>query len=188
MKQIIYSLGLLVLVSLSVSAQDSLTQKPFVYMTKVISSRTGVNTGYLMYVTDSTLNISKGMRREYQSGLGEIQIQRFNYTDLQMVQCHRTGAIGKGIAIGGIVGAAAGVLFGYIAAQPVILFQTYDPATGGKYMRTGALAGVIGGGIIGYVIGAFVHKTFLIGGNRAKFSEMRGSLLEKIYSKNLNNQ
>jgi hypothetical protein len=83
---------------------------------------------YLRYISDSTILLSKNqVSLRIQSPIDE-QFQSFSYSDLHMVQLHRKGSVLKGIIIGGISGAAAGCLFGFVkyGAETQIVIAPWD--------------------------------------------------------------
>ena len=111
MKQILFSISLLVLFAQLLIAQDSLTQNHIVYKIKAFNFQMGIKTGYLRSITDSALFLTFPIELAHSA---ESQFQKLHYTDLSRVQLQRTGMLGNGIAIGGISGGATGALFGYI--------------------------------------------------------------------------
>jgi hypothetical protein len=181
MKQLIFLLGLLASQSQELLAQADLPPRQIVYKTKVQSVLSGQKIGYLRFISDSTILLSPE-----RLPLGPVapisgELHSYHYRELDLIQLRRQGIVPQGVIIGAVAGCATGLIFGYIASQPVINFGNSEEP-GNRYVGKGALIGTISGAILGAVFASFAHKTFVILGNKQKFTEVRQTLLERMYN------
>ncbi|MCW3108373.1 MAG: hypothetical protein JWQ09_2879 [Segetibacter sp.] len=165
-----------------VAAQDSLHFKRAFYKATVstISSSPPIAKGYLNALSDSSISLSPAAVRFNGYENNSRGLPAYHYNDISEVRLKRTGGAGRGSLIGAITGGLLGTLVGFASGddKPTndFLGCIFCLTAGQKALGAGvALGGV--GGLIGSIIGALVHKTFIIKNNKEKFDELKWSLM-----------
>lgn len=160
-------------------AQDSThnLQKP--YRVTLTSSEKLVVKGYLVSLTDSSVNISPTPRKGNVSASNSSRLISINYNKINKVIV-RKPHVARGLLIGAASGALLGVIAGYINGDDI-------PRNGGTFClfcftaaekaKAGAIIFGSLGGAIGAGVGAGAHKTFIIKGDKQNFDTLRLSLI-----------
>src|SRR5216683_789412 len=121
MKQIIFFPCLLILMEQSLTAQDGLPKKHIIYKARIAAINSATSTGYLSYITDSTLFLSEHPLAVQLPVSGESKLQTFHYSDLEKIQLQRKGSIGRGILCGSLIGLVTGFIAGFAQGDdPVV--------------------------------------------------------------------
>jgi hypothetical protein len=186
MKQIMIFLGLTLLSSLKLVAQDGLPLRKIVYKAIVITDTAGSRRGYLRTFNDSMIMISPHPRPAMKVHTYE-RLEQIHYSDIREVKLRRKNSVIRGVAIGAITGLVAGVLIGSSTYQkpkcnPQVDWFCFDFGPG----LDAAAGGTIGmslGGAVGGLIGAVAYRRFPIGGRKEKMKEMSVSVLERLMIK-----
>ena len=154
--------------------QDSVAFKKIIYKLKITDQKDQVFKGFLARINDSAVFMNSEPVLVQLKGVDQSYYRTFRYEDLGILRIQRKSSIGRGVWMG----AVGGFLVGAIVAA----VEGADPETdwfrlslGDKIIGYGAL-GAVSGCIVGGIIGALVHKRFIIHGSREKFLEMRQKL------------
>jgi len=78
-----------------------------------------------------------------------------------------------------LTGLSVGVITGLVSGNdsPDIFYLS----SGAKAILLGTI-GIPGGALIGLILGAVVHKTFIIDGNKNEYENMRESIFNNLFS------
>jgi hypothetical protein len=197
MKQLIIASAILVFLVQVLGAQDSIPKKRY-YKTTIRLVSGPVIRGFVAVINDSALLVSKTPVPLQANNYPRSMMKRVDYSDLRQVRLQRKAAVGRGILYGALIGFATGFIAGVAQGNDPDKHYTIQDflGTGYSYSYTikgttalekaasGGVVGGIGGMLIGGIIGAFAHKTFVIGGTKKKFTEMRTEVLQRIYPVN----
>jgi hypothetical protein len=181
MKQASFLLSLLV-VLVAANAQETRTAKRMTLKLSVIDSIKRVDFGYLAAMADSGIVMVKGPV-VFDHSLASTNVNTINYQNISKMTIKRKGSVGRGILFGALGGMLVGGIAGYISYKPVdcknsVICFDFGPGTDAA---AGASAGLLAGGAIGGIIGALAKKTFVIGGKKNRFDEMKTSVLDMTY-------
>jgi hypothetical protein len=181
MKQVSLLLCLLVLLTCAY-AQEARVPRRVTLKVSVMDSIQRVGFGYLAALADSGIVMVKAPI-VFDHTLASSNANTINYQNISQVTIKRKGSVGRGILIGALGGMLVGGIAGYISYKPVdckdaIFCFDFGP---GADAAAGASVGLLGGGIIGGIIGALAKKTFIIGGKKNKFDEMKVNVLDMAY-------
>jgi len=183
MKQISFLVLTMLLVT-STYAQEQRKPRRITLKLTLVDSILRVEHGYLAAMADSGLVMVKSPVM-FDQQLSTTPSNLVPYQNISMVTVRRKGSVGRGILIGGLSGMFLGGVIGYISYKPVncegALFcldfgPGYDAAAGASL---GSLAGVVIGGIIG----SLAKKTWIIGGKRNRFDDMKSNVMDMTYGK-----
>lgn len=131
--------------------------------------------GYLKKVTDSTIVYTDNKTPVGAPALASDK--SVGYAELAKVRLLRKGAVGRGMLIGVVVGAAFGVVAGFAGGKDPESFLTSD--------ENAAVFGVLGilpGALVGALIG-HIGKTFHINGTKERLAALQQVVSEKVYGK-----
>jgi hypothetical protein len=167
--------------SAPVSITNTTTLKPHFYKAAVtmVAGNSSVN-GYLSSISDSSLYVSKSWVALRNSKA--VSSFKVDFKDIAQVRVKRDGSVGRGALIGGVAGVAAGAILGLATyVEPKDDVDRFANALVG-YNRTTStvvvgLLGGLSGATVGMLVGALAHKTFVIGGSKEKFQQMKSELL-----------
>jgi len=194
MKQFIIVCALLSVVTQTLSAQDSVLLKRY-FIVNLTLLNGEIKKGYLSVLSDSSVGVSHSPVTIRVENSSPFPYQKINYSDIQEMNVHRHSSVGRGIFYGSMIGMVTGILTGLaLGSDPDQTYLwpdffgtgsftfTMKGITAGEKAVAGAFLGGLGGAVIGGVVGALAHKTFIIGGKKKQFTEMRGSLISRVYS------
>lgn len=175
---------LILLVSIDTFAQNNprYTRKKFIV--SVLDSASVRHDGYLQTVTDSSL-VMLNTPVIYDAGLSSNG-DSYSFKTISSVSIKRKSAVGRGILIGAIGGAALGAIIGAATYKstpcPPDGFFCLDFGAGFSALL-GAGAGTFSGAMLGAMLGAVSKKTFIIGGRREDFKKFQINVLDRAYGK-----
>lgn len=179
---------MLTLVFISVSGQDS-TQKfrKMVFKARVLAHDQLIAKGFLLQINDSNVALSQAPRPFILGADYRDSLQKIHYSEIDCIELKRKGSVGKGILIGTIAGATAGVLIGYASGDDDGFdengnMMVFPMSAGDKAMVAGGVLGILGG-LLGAVIGAVSNKRIYINRSTSGLKELNHTVLERIYSK-----
>jgi len=156
---------------------DSLQLKARIYKATIRFNKKKFTAGYLANLSDSALQLSSfpvffhlDTRNQFSSA--------YKYNQLERVSIRRKGAIGRGALYGALTGLSVGVITGLVSGNdsPDIFYLS----SGAKAILLGTI-GIPGGALIGLILGAVVHKTFIIDGNKNEYENMRESIFNNLF-------
>jgi hypothetical protein len=183
-------ISLLFVFKQTVYASDSIPAKTIVYKAVAYTADGKYNRGYLVDINDSTLSLAA---KPLPFGVDNLKDpQNHSYATLSYVQIKRKGSVGRGALYGALAGITVGVLSGLISGDDPHVPPEQDFFGLGEALRMTAgekaLAGGIGlgicGTITGAIIGAIAKKKFIINGHKEKFTDMKTSILDRVYGAN----
>ncbi|MDP4129945.1 MAG: hypothetical protein Q8918_07460 [Bacteroidota bacterium] len=178
MKHVMLMLVISMLMSQLLPAQDSLVRRQVIFKVNVFDSLSIKRSGYLAALNDSVLFITKGLFSSSFLNLSDHALQKFGYQNLEQVDLVRTGSNGRGALYGTICGILIGAVAGFVSGDDPEGF--FSLSAGDKALLYGAI-GAGGGAIIGGIIGAVAHKTFIIGGRKDQFRRMKVALGDRPF-------
>lgn len=131
--------------------------------------------GYLAGINDSALQVAH-KRVEFLNALSEDpSYKTYSYKNIERLSIGKYGNVGKGFAIGALVGFGTGGLTGLIMSGDLF----FGPAAVALFGVFGAIPGTIIGGLLGS------HKRkFNIKRNKENFDAMKTSVEEMAISNN----
>jgi len=181
MKQIIIPVFLALMIVQAAQAQDLNIKKKKEYFRCFVYSTDGlVHKGWLGYLTDSSLLVAKNQTFLQSETYPRDKMQSFDYSSLQQLKLRKKGSVGRGILYGSLIGVASGFIVGMAMGDDppqTTMFKSTAAEKGAAL----AMVGGLGGALIGGIIGAVAHKTFIIQGKKKKLVEMKETVLERIY-------
>ncbi len=200
MRKIILIPTLLFWLFTTLNAQDTLPPKPRFYKAVVFTDAKHSSSGYLASISDSSLSVSPTRTSLTAYEINENDYFKVPYNSISKVRLKRKGAVGRGVLIGGLIGFSAGAISGLAAGddppcrRPVrnpydiyginLFFDQMDNAFCEGLRRTASqkalgrgILGAFGGALVGSLVGALAHKTFIIGRDKQKLHEMKSKLL-----------
>lgn len=153
---------------------DSLHLKPRIYKTNILTyDKSDFIKGYLVNLSDSGLELSSSPVRlslEKKNNLQSV----YNYDQLRQVTIRRKGSTGRGAGYGALIGLGFGAIGGLISGDDP---PGWFALTAGQKAIGYGILGIPVGALVGLIVGTVSHKTFIIGGNKNKYKEMRESIL-----------
>lgn len=190
MKPLILLHVLTVFINYALDAQDSTLKKKLSFKIWVTGSDNRKTVGWLSTISDSTLELST--RRKHFSDARIIvnnRLEGFDYSQVTAMKLKRSNGAGRGAVIGAVCGLLIGAIGGFIAGDDPHVPANQDFFGFGEAFRLTAaekalIFGVAGGATgagTGALIGSLIKQTFIIGGKKEKFSEMRANVLDKAY-------
>ncbi|MBD0288429.1 MAG: hypothetical protein ICV51_14350 [Flavisolibacter sp.] len=158
-------------------ASNSLPHKLIIYKMQVENTQNRLITGYLKNMAEEEIiysgtPIAFGMP-------ARTSDKTIPLDQIGIVRVKRKDAVGRTALFVGLGGLTAGVLWGLIEGSdpPGAFFRT----SAGAKALIGGFGLSLAGAAVGAGIGAVVHKRFVINGNKEKFQQMKGTLLQKVY-------
>lgn len=134
--------------------------------------------GYLLNITDTTLQLSHWPVRFGNNPL-KGNYNEVGYRHISEITIKRNHGAGRGAWKGAVIGLLVGVAAGFIEGDdPAEYWFRYTAAD--KAITYGGMAAVAGSGI-GALIGALAKKKFIIGGRKENFDGMKMNVLNKAY-------
>jgi len=177
----------------SLIAQDSARLKKISFRILVTDFDGKETKGWLSGINDSAIAVSKQPKHFLNTPEAvNNNLLEINYNLIAAIKLKRKTAAGRGTAIGAVCGLIAGVAAGFIAgddphtpaSQDVFgIREAFRMTAAEKAGLLGFSGGVIGAGV-GALIGALSKKTFIIGGKKQQFDEMRLNVLDRAYRSN----
>ncbi len=173
------------------NAQDSMRVKHRIYKATVTTeSSNSAAKSYLASVSDSSIFISSNGTSFKGYGASNTNYSKIDYNNLAQVRLRRKGSTGRGALKGAIIGLSIGVIAGFISGDDPPCpndpndfwgigrgLCEFGRTTASQKALLGGVAGAFGGGVVGVLVGAFAHKTFIIGGRKEKFDAMKSKLI-----------
>ena len=181
MKPLITIVSLAVLLSQSVKAQDSVSNRSRTYLAVVVTKENVKTGGYLSNLADSAACLATYPAHLRLRSQEDSTGQRFPYNDIQQITLKRQGRVGRGILTGAIIGTIVGGIVGLISgggsggSQ-----QQWVLITPGEAALAGAAGGCVTGIGLGAIISALTKDKFTIGGSKQKYQAMRESMIIRI--------
>ena len=154
--------------------------------------------GFLGVLSDTSLGLSQKPVTMQVIKSPNYPYQKINYSDIEGMTVKRKSSVGRGIFYGSMIGVVTGFLAGVVQGSDPDYTETLPELFGNGYYTytvkgmsaldkgaAGALTGGLFGAVVGGIVGAVAHKTFIIQGKKKNFTEMRSSLLTRVYSTKL---
>ncbi len=166
--------------------QDSIITPDKWYKAAIKESNGQTHYGSLLYLTDSVTVLSISKTGNQQTNILQNQ-KAFPFQKVESIQLQRKGSVGRGMLWGGLSGALAGVIVGYMSGDDKPVDNITFPIPQIRFtaaQKAGFLGvlGGIGGTAIGGIIGAVTKKTFIIGGKKENHDLYRQTVLEMANS------
>lgn len=182
MYKLITSLLFIHLLCSQLKGQDSAVTKTRYIKTTVTTNKASNIRGYLVSFDDSSLFIAKKITSFKGVKLYPQSADKVDYTNISNVVVKRKGAVGRGAMYGAIAGALAGATRGLLAGDDPPcpgngIFTFCFRFSAGQKAAAGAFAGASLGSLTGLIVGALVHKTFIIAGSHEAFNNMKTQLV-----------
>ena len=194
MKQSLITLSLLFMFTHALPAQDSILLRRY-FKVNLILLNGSESKGWLGVLSDTSIGLSQKPVTMQVIKSPKYPYQKINYSEIEGMTIKRKSSIGRGIFYGSMIGVLTGFLAGVVQGSDPDYTETLPEIFGNGYYTytvkgmsaldkgaAGAFAAGISGAVIGGIVGAVAHKTFIIEGKKKNFTEMRGSLLTKVYS------
>ena len=194
MKQSLITLSLLFMFTHALPAQDSILLRRY-FKVNLILLNGSESKGWLGVLSDTSIGLSQKPVTMQVIKSPKYPYQKINYSEIEGMTIKRKSSIGRGIFYGSMIGVLTGFLAGVVQGSDPDYTETLPEIFGNGYYSytvkgmsaldkgaAGAFAGGLSGAVIGGIVGAVAHKTFIIQGKKKNFTEMRGSLLTKVYS------
>ena len=191
MKKILFILPMTVFAFVAFCQEMDTRTKIFKVSVAAITQNT--YRGYLVDIEDSAVLFTWNAEMIRMKRVLKEDITSIGYENIELIVLRRKSSVGRGILFGSMIGLATGMVAGYAKGDDPAC--TADPSwfgldqalcsaarlkAGEKAMLMGG-AGVLAGAAAGAIIGAVAKKRFIIGGNKARFEEMRLSVLDRTY-------
>ncbi|HUC80081.1 MAG TPA: hypothetical protein VMR70_04160 [Flavisolibacter sp.] len=170
---------LLLVIPVSLHAQDSLPPKQISYEVKLTERSGGKISGYLKQVTDSTVILS-AVKTNYGPPV-TANDKTLSYTTIKKLRFKRTNATGKGALIGGAIGLGTGLLVGAAASGGKADRGGFEIVSSEAAIGIGAILGGLAGTAIGAIAGASAWHKFEVAGSREGLAAVRLFLEQKVY-------
>ena len=180
MKPLITILSLAALLSQSVKAQDSVSNRSRTYRAVVVTMENASAGGYLSNLADSAACLATDPVPLQLRGREDVAGQRFRYNDIQQITLKRKGRVGRGILTGVIIGTIVGGITGLIAGGDSGGSQQWVVITPAEAALGGAAGGCITGAVLGAIISALAKDKFKIGGSKQKYQAMREAMITRM--------
>jgi|SRR5450755_1787574 hypothetical protein len=172
-------LAVLILFSYNISlyAQDTLQKKHIIFKADVNTMQLAQFKGYLATMNDSAIFLSKKPVSFSLTDSNNPARQNFDYPNLQKVQIQRKSSAGRGALFGALSTFAVFEIYILITSgqQTVYNFNTLQRTI------VFAIPASILGSVVGVIIGAAIHHTYVIDGIKEKFLEMKNGMKNKLY-------
>ncbi|MBD0297116.1 MAG: hypothetical protein ICV84_18275 [Flavisolibacter sp.] len=166
------------LFSTTTKASDSLPQKLIIYKMQVENTQNRLVTGYLKNVEEEEI-IYTGSKSVFGTPVRSTD-KTIPLDQIGIITVKRKGAAGRTALFAGLGGLAAGALAGFIEGDDPPEQWFFWMSAGDKAAIYGTMLGVTGA-VVGVIVGSVVRKKFIIQGNKEKFQQMKGTLLQKVY-------
>ena len=184
MKKYILFFSLLFVLTSTISAQADLPPKQIIFRTRLYLKADGYRIGYLRYITDSSIFISKNKLPLIVNEPSGEQGLTIAYSNLSRLQLRREGTMVTGAIIGAVAGGATGAFVAYLNTPESAPFQFGTPVYNRHdHYGIGVLAGGLSGAIVGGLIGTLIYRTFNIDGKRKRVTDLKSKLFDKIIYK-----
>lgn len=178
-------------------------KKPKQFVVSINTTSGKIDRGLIYLLNDSAITIKTlpGLKTNFSSKKkkDKFSLNRYAQENIESISIKRNNAKKRGALIGVGAGLVAGVVMGFasgddpIYAPPAEDFLGIGAAltaisnsfamTAEEKALFGGITGAVGGGVVGFLVGALVKKKFIINGNRQKFEAMKLSILERTYGK-----
>ena len=173
----------------SLVAQDSALLKKISFRISVTNFDNTQAKGWLATIEDSAVQVSNHPVHFGGANLADASLKTIDYSQVSQIKLKRSNGAGRGAIIGAVCGFIVGVAAGLIAGDDPHVPASQDYFGFGEAFRTtaidkAAILGISGAALMsgaGAIIGTFAKKTFIIGGKKEKFDEMRVNVLDKAY-------
>jgi len=173
----------------SLVAQDSALLKKISFRISVTNFDNTTAKGWLTTIEDSTVQVSNHPVHFGGANLAGASLKTIDYSQVSQIKLKRSNGAGRGAIIGAVCGFIVGAAAGLIAGDDPHVPASQDYFGFGEAFRMtaidkAAILGISGAALMsgaGAIIGAFAKKTFIIGGRKEKFDEMRVNVLDKAY-------
>lgn len=182
MYKIIISFLVIHLVCSQLKGQNSAVTKTRYIRTTVITNQASNIRGYLFSVDDSSMFITQKITSFKGIDMYQPGAQKVDYSNIANVRVKRKGAVSRGAVYGALVGALAGGTVGLLSGddppcQNTNYFNFCFRFTAGEKAVAAAVTGAALGSLTGIIVGALLHKTFIIGGSQEAFNNMKIELV-----------
>ena len=161
---------------------ESLHLKPRIYKTNIlIYDKSEFIKGYLDNLSDSGLELSSSpvfLSLEKKNNA----LSAYNYDQLRQVTIRRKGSTGRGVSYGALIGVGVGAVAGLALGNDPSGWLAY---TAEEKALEGSIIALPVGALIGAIIGAVAHKTFMVGGGKNEYKAMRESIMNDSGINNL---
>lgn len=140
--------------------------------------------GYLVDISDTTLKVSNWPIRFRKETAIPENFKEVGYSAITKMTIKRRHGVHQGAWKGAVAGVLIGVVAGFVEGDdPSEMW--FGLSASDKAVIYGGIGAGVGAGI-GALIGALARKTFIIGGKKQRFDEMKTNVLNKAYGlKNL---
>ena len=186
MKRKLLIMAFLIMASCLAKAQtpssDRVIAKPKTFVIKLNAVKKTAF-GYLAGMNDTMIKFSFKHTALSDSIIEKQSYNSYHYSEIMDVKIRKYGSITRGICIGGLVGAAFGILMEPVVSNE-LTFGTFGggPVTsvGSGNLLTGLISGLITGAIIGGIAGSGMRK-FKIHRDKKKFRDMKSDILQRYF-------
>jgi hypothetical protein len=163
----------------SLIGQDYDLVHKFHYRMKVIALDDNKTRGFLSDLNDTVLFMAMEPNLAHSKMLDKSYFKHFSYENIERVTIQRRSSISRGVWMGAVAGFVGGAIAGLVEGSDPDYYW-YGFTGGQKAIIYGAFFGGLGC-IVGGVIGALVHRTFVIRGSREKFQDMRSKFSADLH-------
>jgi hypothetical protein len=165
---------LLLFFALNAPAQDSSQIKHLLLKVNIKSLKSSKYNGFLATMNDSAVYISTQKLKFTFAHLNISNLHEISYHDIETVVIQRKKSGSRGFLFGAVGS--------FIVLESYILLSAdqqhvYNFTTPQRTLFI-AVPGSILGGLIGAIIGAWIHKTFVINGMQTNFQNMKSKMTE----------
>jgi hypothetical protein len=172
-----------------VAQEDSTLLKKISFRISVTDFDKKETKGWLSTINDSVVQISSRPKHFGDTRIANATLKDIDYKQVAVIKLKRSNGAGRGAIIGAVCGFIIGAAAGFIAGDDPHVPASQDYFGIGEAFRMtatekAALLGISGAAVMsgaGALIGTFAKKTFIIGGKKEKFDEMRINVLDKAY-------
>jgi hypothetical protein len=177
-------------------SQDSLIPRRVAIRTNIVDIRGSYAEAYLQNLTDSGIYLTHESVKVNSGQLYGSQAKWFDYKSIEQLTFKRKGSAGRGALIGLVTGAFAGAIIGFATFQSPPKYDVnnpiatalndsyfWGPQTAGENAAFCAVAGGLGGALIGTAIGMLAKKTFIIKGSKERYRDMNNRLSKRLFRK-----
>jgi hypothetical protein len=173
----------------SLVAQDSALLKKISFRISVTNFDNTTAKGWLAIIEDSTVQVCNHPVHFGGANLAAASLKNIDYSQVSQIKLKRNNGAGRGAIIGAVCGFIVGAVAGFIQGDDPHVPASQDFFGFGEAFRMTAaekagILGISGAAVMGgagAIIGTFAKKTFIIGGKKEKFDEMRANVLDKAY-------
>jgi hypothetical protein len=186
---LIYFLFLACTSQFLVAQEDSTRLKKISFRISVTDFDNQKTKGWLSKINDSSVQISSLPKHFGDTRITNATLKEIGYSQVSAIKLKRNNGAGRGAIIGAVCGFIIGAAAGFIAGDDPHVPASQDYFGIGEAFRMTAtekaiILGISGAAVMsgaGALIGTFAKKTFIIGGKKEKFDEMRINVLDKAY-------